>query len=154
VLRSPRAAAGTHTAVIEPVITGFLGQHTGAAVVANVLRIWARIRPVAFGGFQHPTSFITRLILGITTVHLAIGIFVHGYWLATANQRVLRFYFDYAGTLVLLLFAALQTFFRFLHTGSLRPTSRSSWRGRTSCSLQSALSSVRFSSTPWLSIVR
>jgi anti-sigma factor RsiW len=28
------------SAVIEPVVTTFLGQHTGATVLANVLRIW------------------------------------------------------------------------------------------------------------------
>lgn len=35
------------SAVIEPVISAFLGQHTGAAVLANVLRIWDRAQQVA-----------------------------------------------------------------------------------------------------------
>lgn len=61
--------------------------------------------------FQRPSSFITRLILGVVTVHLMIGAFVHVYWTATANQEVLRLYFDYEGALVFLLFAALQVFF-------------------------------------------
>ena len=33
--------------IVEPVITAFLGKHAGAAVIANVLRIWDRTQQVA-----------------------------------------------------------------------------------------------------------
>jgi hypothetical protein len=58
--------------------------------------------------FQRPSSFLSGLILGITTAHLAIGVFVHGFWLIAENDHLLRLYFDCEGTLLLLLFAALQ----------------------------------------------
>jgi len=35
------------TTEIEPVVTTFLGQHAGSAVLANVLRIWDRTQQVA-----------------------------------------------------------------------------------------------------------
>jgi hypothetical protein len=60
--------------------------------------------------FWDQSSFITRLILGVVTVHLIIGAGVHLYWTASGSGQVLRLYFDYEGVAAFLLFGALQVF--------------------------------------------
>jgi hypothetical protein len=62
------------------------------------------------------SSFVTRFVFTVLTVHLIVGVFVHSYWSATENETVLRLYFDYEGVLVFLVFAGLQ----FWLTNSVR----------------------------------
>ncbi len=51
---------------------------------------------------------LTNWLLGMVTVHLAVGIFTHTIWLATGDPAVLRYYFDYQGALILVTFGALE----------------------------------------------
>ena len=61
--------------------------------------------------FWRSSSFITRAVVLLVLAHLIIGGFVHAYWMKTANEQVLRAYFDYEGVPIFLLLAGLQTTF-------------------------------------------
>ncbi|MBZ5568573.1 MAG: hypothetical protein LAN64_12055 [Acidobacteriia bacterium] len=55
-----------------------------------------------------PSVSLTDWILGIVTAHLLAGICTHTVWLVTGNPSVLRYYFDYQGALILIIFSALE----------------------------------------------
>jgi len=54
------------------------------------------------------SSITGKSILSILIVQLAVGACVHAYWMSTANERVLRLYFDSFGVPILLLFGSIQ----------------------------------------------
>ena len=60
------------------------------------------------------SSSATRIILTVTLIHLVIGVFVHGHWLATGDQHALRMYFDYEGAIVFLFLSVAQLLFASL----------------------------------------
>jgi len=64
--------------------------------------------------FWHSSSLLTRSVFVIVLAHLIVGAFVHAYWINTANDHVLRAYFDYEGVLIFLLLGAMQTTFAVL----------------------------------------
>jgi len=51
------------------------------------------------------------MIVGVTLVHLAIGMFVHARYMTAGDTHLLRLYFDYEGALVFLFLSALQAYF-------------------------------------------
>ena len=60
-----------------------------------------------------PSVPLTHWILGIVTAHLFVGICTHTVWLLTGNPSVLRYYFDYQGALILVVFSALEVVLSF-----------------------------------------
>ncbi len=63
---------------------------------------------------SRPPSFLTRSILGLATAHIATGIAVQIYSSFAHDPAILRLYFDYEATLVLLVFGILQLSCAFL----------------------------------------
>ena len=51
---------------------------------------------------------LTSWILGVVIAHLLVGIYTHTTWLVTGSESVLRYYFDYLGASILVIFGAAE----------------------------------------------
>lgn len=61
-----------------------------------------------FPMFTRRPFSLANCILGIVTAHLAVGIYTHTAWLLTGDESILRYYFDYEGASILVIFAAAE----------------------------------------------